>query len=186
MAQETAGLPPLIVDADPWLRRFRLPYWALARLRAMRVGDTLLLTEFEAPGLADGTGVAGVCVTRLRGSFQMESVWTAHLGKNALRRGHLWWSVSFKVLAGRRLALLQPEPWEGDFRLAGLRQAAVVLRRSRMLARWAAAAGDSRAAAALEPLNFMTRHDIETDALRWLEGLRGPAVPSAGVELASE
>lgn len=169
-----AKLPPLLVDANLWLRRFRLPYWTLASLRKMPIGDVLLLTEFQAPGLVQGTGLAGVSVTRYRGYFQLEVVWTAHLGKNARRREHVWWSMEFKLRPGRQLELLQQAWIDGDFRMAGMRQAEVVLRRARLLSRWAARAGEPRAAAALEPSHFHTRKGPETDALRWLESLRGP------------
>lgn len=167
-------LPPLVVDADPWLRRLCLPSWALGKLREMRVGEVLLLTEFEAPGLTGSDGVAGVAVTRMEAYYELESIWTANLGRNASRRPHLWWAVQFKLKPGRKLELLQREFAGSDFRLAGLRQAALVQRRARLLARWARRAGAVKAAVALEPANFWARTCVDDAALDWLETLRGP------------
>lgn len=52
--------------------------------------------------------------------------------------------------------------------------AAVVLRRARLLARWARAAGEHEVARAMEPRRFMHRSDVEVGAKSWLDRLQGP------------
>jgi len=172
-------LPPIVLDADPLLRRFGLPYWALARMREMRVGDQLLLVNFDAPDVVTrGHGHVAVTLTRERGGlFHIEAGWLAHLGRNAQRRGHLWSWAYFKILPHRKLELVQKGGAAGqDTRRRALQLVEVVMRRACALSRWAKRDGDRQAYAAMSPDFFMSRCATEVCALPWLEKLRGPAL----------
>lgn len=173
-----SSLPKIILDADPLLSRWGLPHWAWARIRELRVGESLLLVDFDGPGIGKCPGTAGVSLTRERGgTFRLEAGWLAHLGKNAQRRGHLWAWVDFKMLPKRQLELVQPDGAPGqDTRRRALQLVQVVMRRAVLLARWAKRDGDDDAFIALAPQYFMTRHDSEEGAMVWLEKLRGPAL----------
>ena len=180
------GTRSVILDADPWLRSCRLPYFALAKFRAMRVGDAYLLVDFAGPGITPAVeGRGAVHLERERGAYVLSAVWTLHLGRNACRRGHLWVPATrFRILSGRRLELLGDKGPGAP--LEGLRLSAVVLRRSAQLSRWARASGEQGAGgswtppfAALSPQFFHRRAGTEIAAAAvWLERLRGPAIAS--------
>ena len=179
-----ASRPPVVIDADPWLRSCRLPYCTLARFRAMRVGDVYLLVDFDGPGIVPAVGGRGaVHLERERGAYVLGAVWTLHLGRNARRRGHLWVpAMRFRILSGRRLELLEDKGPGAP--LDGLRLASVVLRRAALLSRWARASGEQsaggswdRPSTALSPQFFHRRAGTEIAAAAvWLERLRGPAL----------
>lgn len=172
-----ANLPPIILDIDPILRRCDLPYWALARFRALKVDESYLLADFDGPGLCDGAGNAGVSLTRgRRGVFHLEAGWMLHIGANARRRGHLWSWVDFKLLPGRKIELVQKAGRDTDVRMLAFRQVEKVLRRAALLARKAKAEGEKAAYAAITPARFMSRAESELGAAEWLEKLRGPAL----------
>lgn len=169
-------LPQLILDADPFLRRCGIPYWALAQFRQMRLEDLYLLVDFDTPGLGEAPGTAGVSLTRERGYYRLNAGWLAHLGKNARRRGHLWAWVDFKILPNRKIELIQTGTPGPDNRLEALRLVELVLRRAVLLSRWARRDGDKKAWFAMSPDFFHNRTDSETGALEWLERMRGPAL----------
>lgn len=173
---QKSSLPQIVLDVDPLLRRWGLPPWAWARFREMRVGDTLALADFDAPNLCGIDGNAGVTVTRQRGGvFRLEAGWVVHLGKNALRRGHLLTWVDFKMCKGRQLELHQPHFFaEGDGRRRALELVTIVMRRAVLLARWAKRDGDRAAYTALAPDHCMSGSGQPDGALAWLEKLRGP------------
>jgi hypothetical protein len=179
MRNNTPSSAPVCLDVDPFLRRTGLPYWTWAKLRQMRVGQEFELVNFVAPGiLPEVEGAVAVTVERQRGGvFRLDAVWTAHLGKNAQRRGHLLVWAHFKMLPGRKLELLPDKSaTRPDSHLWCLRLIRVVLRRAALLARWAKRDGDRDAFGALYPGFFGTRYGPEDGALRWLEKLRGPAL----------
>ena len=144
----------------------------------MRVGDVLVLVDFDAPNFCDSIGNAGVTLTRERGGmFRLEAGWVAHLGKNAQRRGHLLTWVDFKMCKGRQLELHQPSFFgPGDGRRQALDLVTVVMRRAVLLARWAKRDGDRAAYTALSPDHCMHGGGQPDGALAWLEKLRGPAL----------
>jgi hypothetical protein len=169
-------LPAIIIDVDPLLRRWGLPFWTWARLRQLRVGETLTLAAFEAPCFGAVNGSVGVTVSRERGGiFRVEAGWVAHLGKNAQRRGHLLTWVDFKMCAGRQLELIQPRfLGDGDCRRRALHMVTVVMRRAVLLAHWAKRDGDRSAYTSMSPDHCMTGSGSDDGALSWLEKLRGP------------
>jgi len=129
---------------------------------------------------------AGVSLFREYGYFRLESGWLLNLGKNSMRRGHLWSWVEFKMLPGRKLELIKVggAPDE-DTRRRALYLVQVVLRRAKLLARWAERSGDRKAMVALSPSYFKSRTTTELDALTWLERMRGPELgkyPTLGQE----
>lgn len=145
-------------------------------MRRMRVGETMVLADFDAPNFCGSIGNAGVTLTRERGGrFRLEAGWVAHLGKNAQRRGHLLTWVDFKMCAERQLELHQPGFFgEGDGRRRALDLVTVVMRRAALLARWAKQDGDRDAYTALSPDHCMNGGGRPDGALAWLEKLRGP------------
>lgn len=169
-------LPPLLIDVDPLLRRWGLPYWTWARLRAMRVGDVKQFASFDAPCFGEVLGSVGVTVVREKGGFfRVEAGWVAHLGRNAMRRGHMLTWVDFKMRPGRQIELFQPRGFgDGDFRSGALRQVTVILRRANLLARWAKRDGDRDAYTSMSPDHCMFGGGSDAGALHWLEKLRGP------------
>ena len=165
----------LILDIDPLLRRWGLPYWAWAKFRRLRVGQQLLLVDFLAPcGPSDGA--VAVTLERLRGGrLRLDAAWIAHLGKNAMRRGHLWVQLEFKMLPGRQIELIPSKSATGeDYHFRALRLIEVVMRRAVLLARWAKHSGDLEACWAISPSSYMSRCSPRDDALSWLDTLRGP------------
>jgi hypothetical protein len=170
----------VIVDADPWLRRMRLPHYALSQFRQMKLHDEFLLVDFEGPGISSANpGVAAVTLSRDRGGiFHIEVGWLMHLGAKTQKRGHLWWDAEFKLLPGRRLELLAAHGRRpnADARdpVKDMRMVALVMRRAALLARWACLAGDRRAGAAMHPQFFDGRMEREVEAADWLENLTGP------------
>ena len=178
---QKSSLPPIILDVDPLLRRWGLPYWTWARLRKMRVGDTMVLADFDAPDLCGVQGNAGVTVSRERGGrFRIEGGWLAHLGKNAMRRGHMLTWVDFKMCNGRQLELLQPRSFSDgeDGRRRALEMVTVIMRRAVLLSRWAKRDGDRDAYMALAPDYCMCGSGQPDGALAWLEKMRGPELRS--------
>jgi len=166
-----------VINADPWLRRSGLPYCALSYFRQMRVGDEYLLVDFAGPGFARGVlGYATVHLARERGSFNLSGIWTLHLGRNAVKRGHIWVPESrFRLLKGRRFELLPTSLGQKNISHDGMRLVAHLLCRAALLARLARDEGASEAYVAMHPLFFPDREGTEDGAITWLEKLRGPA-----------
>ncbi|KVP39870.1 hypothetical protein [Burkholderia ubonensis] len=170
----------LVLNIDPLLRRWGLPYWTWAQIRKLRVGQELLLVDFLAPcGAVEG--VVSVTIERMRGGiFRLDAGWIAHLGKNAWRRGHLWAQLDFRMLTGRQLELIPRKSETGaDYHFHALRQIEVVMRRASLLARWAKRDGDREASWAMTPAAFMTRYHAQDGALAWLDKMRGPGLKGA-------
>ena len=166
-----------VLDADPWLRRARLPYWALAQFRKMRVGDMFNLTDFSGPSICGSlTGAAAVSIERERGAYFLSGIWTLHVGKNAKRRGLIFTEARFRILPGRRLEMLAScgDVLSRDGSRDGMRLAALILRRAAQLGRWAEADGDVEAYLTMHPEFFRGRSAPNSAAEAWLEKLRGP------------
>lgn len=170
-----------LLDANTWLKASSLPYWTLAALRDMRVGDEYALADFMGPGLCGSRGgLAQVVVTRVRGGWYVNSLWTLHLGKNAWRRGHIYAQARFRIAPERQFELLPDKPGARvEDSLAGMRAAALILRRSAALARWAKAQNSMRAYLNLHPQFFRSRRGPGEEAVNWLEAMRGPDRPQA-------
>jgi hypothetical protein len=163
-------------EIDPLLQRWALPYWTWAQIRKLRAGQELTLVDFVAPGLFPSIdGAVTVVVRRIRGAFRLEAAWTAHLGKNAQRRGHLWVWADFRMLPDRKLELVPSISESGaDASPRMLRLVDMVMRRAVALSNWAKRDNDIDAFSALAPSGFMSRQFQTDEALRWLENLRGP------------
>lgn len=168
-------LPPLLVDADPWLRKFRLPHWALGQIRKLKLGEVMTIVAFSAPTKHGRNGEVLVTITRNRGSYRLETTWLANLKGKQQKSGHIWWWVDFKLAPGRKLELIQEVAQNGrDSRLEGLHYAALVLRRGALLARAARRDGEMDAARAMDPGWFMWHDDLDGRALEWLVKLGEP------------
>lgn len=154
----------MLIDADRWLRGTGLPYWTVAKLREMKVGEVLSLVDFEGPGITGAlTGSARVVVERKRGYWSFSALWLLYVGRNAFRRGTLWApDVHFRVKPGRTLEFIGNDDGS-DYILQ-------VLRRCRHLAKWAKDAGDRKAYVAMLPfpVHPSERASRDKDAVEWL------------------
>lgn len=169
MADQTTS-SSVIVDADPWLRRARLPYWGLAQIRQLKVGEGIDLVHYQAPLFSGREGVVSVSIERERGKYRMHVVWLSSIEKNRAKpRGHIWWEFAFKLLPGRKFELI-PERDSAipESLKRGLDVAALVLRRSDVLAEAAKRDGDKAAARALRPRCYLGAENRSQDALNWL------------------
>ncbi len=156
--------PLHIVDADRWLRGTGLPYWTVAQLREMKVGDVLTLVDFKGPGITRGSlGSVRIAVERKHGFWSFDAIWLLYIGRNAYRRGTIWApDVRFKLKPGRLLEFIGDADASDSIRL--------MLRWCRHLAKWAKRAGDGNAYAAILPLSILwpERSNREFDAVEWL------------------
>lgn len=172
-----ANLPELLIPADPLLAAAGLPYYALAKIRNLRVGEGYTLVNFAAPGFCGTTAnVSATIVRERRGIYRLEAGWMAHLGKNAQRRGHLWSWAFLRLKPGRQFELVQADGPGPDVRRVSLRMVEKVLRRAVLLADWAKRSGDTAAFRAISPAFFYSRCEEDVMGLHWLERLRGPAL----------
>lgn len=111
----------LVIDGHDWMRMLRFPYFTVAKIREMKVGEELSMFEFAGPsgGLGQGSNAAGFSqgsnldygsvgarITRMHGGkWMLEVIWMAHIGK-ALRRGHIWSWVFFRLETGSIIRIL--------------------------------------------------------------------------------
>lgn len=162
-----------VLDADEWMRGTGLPYWTVAALREMKVGDGLTILDFKGPGLsANHEGSVGVSVERKRGCWEFSALWLSEIGRNSRRRGHIFVpGARFKLLSGRKIEAMS------SVDLDGMRLVRLILRRSSTLTRWAEESGDRLAAGALNPSHFPTRSKPDAAPERmaeaWLSQLAG-------------
>ena len=143
----------MIINADKWMRGTGLPYWTVAALRNMKVGDELIFLSFTGPGYSPKVqGSVEVSVERLRGCWNFSALWLSLIGRNAKRRGFILVpGTKFKLLPGRKFAIASKQDEHGMLLVRRM------LRRSYKLAQWAKASGEHSAARALYPSNFPTR-----------------------------
>jgi hypothetical protein len=142
----------MIVDGDQLLRDLRLPYYTIAILRNMKVGDRFELFDVCGPSMFEGgdPSSASAGIERVKGGHNLSALWMLHIG-NARRRGHLWASgVKLKLLAGRRFEILT-ESDAGEAK-ATLQSFVCICRLAHRLAAMATAAGDLKAAWLLRPM----------------------------------
>lgn len=176
----------VIINAGTWLRRMRLPYYALAKFRKMKLNDEFRLVDFEGPHIwavgqaaeklvdlygswtehldeseftVSVPGMAFARLERCRGFFRLEATWTVAIGSNAGRRDHIWEEVmEFKLLQDRRLEIFAQRKYAGVCDpLKQVRLTTTVCRRAHALAEWAYKSGDTQAGSAMSPQWFEDR-----------------------------
>ena len=162
---ETKMESKIIIDADKWMRGTGLPYWTVAALREMKVGDGLTILDFTGPGFSpDHQGSVGVSVERRRGCWEFSALWLSEIGRNARRRGHIFVpGAKFKLLPGRKIEVMS------NLDQDGMRLVRLILCRSSKLAKWARESGDRLAAGALSPSHFPTRSKLDAAPERMAE-----------------
>ncbi|WP_321874500.1 hypothetical protein [Burkholderia ubonensis] len=146
----------IVCDADPWLRRLGLPYYTLAILRDMRVGDEVVLFDYEGPCIVPGGDTPGrvaAMVERVKGEWRFEALWMVGIGKNDKRRGTIWTFGRFKVEKSRRLSWPEKD-------MAAMRSFERIVRLSNRLAKMARAAGDSSSRRAMTPYPYRHYDDV--------------------------
>lgn len=95
----------LVIDGHDWMEILRFPYYTVAKIREMKVGDELSIFNFIGPsGFTKGSnadrGEVGARIQRLHGKeWKLEVFWMVHIGK-AFKRGHIWSWVTFRLGAG--------------------------------------------------------------------------------------
>lgn len=136
----------LIIDGDKLLRDLRLPYYTIAMLRDMKVGDSYELFQVYGPSMLPGTGAdpayAGARIEKVKGGYELSALWMLHIGK-ATKRGHMWVpAVKLKLLPGRKFELVPDKRKDGEqVALAGLRLFIRICRLAHRLAVMAKASG---------------------------------------------
>lgn len=149
----------IVRDADPWLRRLGLPYYTLSILLEMRVGDEVVLFDYDGPPIVPGATVRGRGVARIErcrdGQWRYDALWMLGIGK-LYQRGTIWTFGAFKVQKFRRLS------WEVKDAEA-MRVFEHVLRLSSRLARMARARGDCVSMQALKPYPYRDLDAVASD-----------------------
>lgn len=142
----------IVFDGHDWAGRLRLPYWTIAKLREMRVGDELPIFEFFGPPMLENLGPSRVscCVQREKGLWRLDVLWMAHIGK-ARKRGHIWSWVNFHLGAGSMVTLLSEEGQDASELLRAEFQVRRVCRLVGRLQRMADRAGDRRSMVSMMP-----------------------------------
>lgn len=146
----------MIIDGDKLLRDLRLPYYTIAMLRDMRVGDSYELFDVYGPSMLSGTDVdpanAGARIEKVKGAYVLSALWMLHVGK-AHKRGHMWSpGAKLKLLPGRKFELIPEKRADGEqVALAGLRLFIRICRLGHRLAAMAKASGAKEDARKLRP-----------------------------------
>lgn len=146
----------MVIDGDKLLRDLRLPYYTIAMLRDMKVGECYELFDFYGPALPElgdaGPANAGARIERVKGGFLFSALWMLHIGK-AKRRGHMYApGVKLKLLPGRKLEIVSERFEDGEqVAFAGLRLFVRICRLAHRLASMAKAAGAKEDVRLLRP-----------------------------------
>jgi hypothetical protein len=101
-----------MIDADWLLRKLRLPYYTVAKLRQMKLGEQLVLFNVLGPPMMNDAvpSQARAVLTRVRGGINFGAVWNLHIGK-ASKRGHMYClGTVFKLHPLRQISIVT----EGD------------------------------------------------------------------------
>lgn len=143
----------IVFDGHDWMGRLRLPYWTIAKIREMRVGDELPIFEFSGPPMTERIESTRVAchVRRARGAFLLEVLWMAHVGK-ASKRGHIWSWVYFHLGTGSTVTLLGEEGKTESEILSAESSVRRVCRLVQRLQRMAERAGDRHSMVSMMPM----------------------------------
>ncbi|WP_037586985.1 hypothetical protein [Stenoxybacter acetivorans] len=145
----------LLIDGDKLLRDLRLPYFTIAQLREMKVGDCYELFDVYEPGLWQGdmsaSANAFAAIERVYGSCRLSGLWLLNIG-NAKRRGYLYVDeIRIKLLPNRTFELLPYRQGGEQAALNGLRLFVRICRLAHRLAVMARNAGAIEDALKLRP-----------------------------------
>ena len=150
------------LDGDKLLRDLRLPYFTIAMLREMKVGDYFTLFDvgmFVDMGDKEDCPTASAQIERVKGGYSLSALWMLHVGK-VKRRGHMFVpGVTLKLMAGRQFEIRAKDQSEAEVSIAGLRLFIRIVRLAHRLSRMAAAAEEKGCERKLRP--SVTGHEEE-------------------------
>lgn len=98
----------ITIDADKILNDLRLPYYTIAMLRDMKLGDDYQLFDVYGPSIAGADPAnASASIEKIKGGYSLSAMWMLNIG-NARRRGHMWVpTVTINLLPGRKFKIKQ-------------------------------------------------------------------------------
>lgn len=150
------------LDGDKLLRDLRLPYFTIAMLREMKVGDYFELFDVSRCVDMDDKEdypTASARIERVKGGYSLSALWMLHVGK-VKKRGHMFVpGVTLKLMPGRRFEIRTRDQNEADVSIAGLRLFIRIVRLTHRLSRMAAAVGEKGCERKLRP--SVTGHEEE-------------------------
>lgn len=152
----------IVLDGNKLLRDLRLPYFTIAILREMKVGDYVEL--FDVSMYVDNSDKqdypnAGARIERVKGGYCLSALWMLHIGK-VKKRGYMFCpGVTVKLMPGRKFEIPAKDDGEADVSMAGLRLFIRIVRLAHRLSRMASAAGEKGCARKLCP--SVTGHEEE-------------------------
>jgi len=98
---------PFSIDGHKWMKRLRLPYYWVAKLREMRVGDELIIGSFSGPGMGSKPGKSTAYFRKETGKWFFEGGWLITLHRKQHPPHHIWASGYFKLEKGSIITFLE-------------------------------------------------------------------------------
>ncbi|MDF8364727.1 hypothetical protein [Achromobacter anxifer] len=98
-----------IIDGHKWMRSLRIPMWALAQIRKLRVGESYLIGHFHGPsGIPNHVGTASAEITREpgKGNYRFGAIWLISFGRR--QHAHIFTTGHFILRPGREI-LFEPQ-----------------------------------------------------------------------------
>ncbi|TAG49758.1 MAG: hypothetical protein EAZ30_02680 [Betaproteobacteria bacterium] len=137
------------LDGSRLLRDLRLPYYSIAIMREMRLGDERTLFDVytsrpmydEVP---DEHGSASAQIERVRGGFYLSALWMLPIGNHRSRGTLFCTGFAIRLLPNRRFALEHKD-------VDNLRLFVRIVRLAARVSSMAKAAGESQCARLLRP-----------------------------------
>ena len=152
----------ICIDGDKLLRDLRLPYFTIAMLREMKVGDYFELFDVSmALGKSEKEDypTASASIERVKGGYSLSAIWMLHVGK-VKRRGHMFVpGVALKFLPGRKFEIQAKDQNAAAMAIAGIRLFIRIVRLAHCLSRMAASVGEKGCERKLRP--SVTGHEEE-------------------------
>lgn len=160
--QTAVARPNICIDGNKLLRDLRLPYFTIAMLREMKVGDYFELFDVSMAVVKsekEDYPTASARIERVKGGYSLSALWMLHVGK-VKRRGHMFCpGVTLKLMPGRQFEIPAKTQSEAEVSLAGLRLFIRIVRLAHRLSRMAAAIGEKGCERKLRP--SVTGHEEE-------------------------
>lgn len=144
----------LCIDGDKLLRDLRLPYFTIAMLREMKVGDYFELFDvsmYMEKSVNEDYPTASARIERVKGGYSLSALWMLHVGK-VKKRGHMFVpGVTLKLLPGRKFEIQAKDQNAAAVAIAGIRLFIRIVRLAHRLSRMAASVGEKGCERKLRP-----------------------------------
>jgi hypothetical protein len=144
------------IDGDRLLRDLRLPYFTMAKLREMKVGEVYELFDVYGPPMfPEGSEAtcAGASIERIKGGLCFNALWMLNVGRKGRKRPIMFVpSVVLKQVQKRNFELQVDK--EAHHSHHGLRLFVRIVRLAHRLADMAKAAGELDCERKLRPTVF--------------------------------